>query len=542
MNQKLKILAVIPARAGSKGIPNKNIRIVDGRPLIYYAIKNAINSKYITNCIISTDSPEIILLAKQLGVEIRKRSKELCGDDVTLDAVIFDAVREYDCDYVVTLQPTSPTLTVETLDKAIEFAVHQNLDTCISVINRPHLTWREDNGIIVPNYAKRLNRQYLPASYIETGAFVISKREAVTESSRFGIKVNVYEISEPEAIDIDNFYELRVAEEILQNHRAAIYVNGNNIRGMGHVYRALEIADEFFMKPDIFFDINQTDQTVFGETTHSLRPIDGIGELFAEVAKQKYSIFINDILSTSVDYMIALRKAIPEATIINFEDDGEGVYKADLVFNALYGTSNLPQIKAGEKYYIAPKLFMFYEPVKVRPMVCRIFICFGGADPQNYTEQVLKIIRKDKYSGYEFVIALGRAKAEEKVDNLLKQSGGNIEIKYDVRNMPELMSTCDIGITSRGRTGFELALLGIPAIVVAQNEWETKHGFVCNENGFTYLGLDPGDYVMEAALDMYLGMSSDERQKLQDKLLAHDLRNGRKRVMGLINSLMGGAV
>ena len=103
--------------------------------------------------------------------------------------------------------------------------------------------------------------------------------------------------------------------------------------------------------------------------------------------------------------------------------------------------------------------------------------------------------------------------------------------------MPELITSCDIGITSRGRTGYELAILGIPSISMAQNAREEKHGFVCNENGFTYIGLNPADEVIEANLKMYLQMKQETRKKYQEKLLNHDLRGGRKRVMSLINSL-----
>jgi hypothetical protein len=80
-------------------------------------------------------------------------------------------------------------------------------------------------------------------------------------------------------------------------------------------------------------------------------------------------------------------------------------------------------------------------------------------------------------------------------------------------------------------------MLGIPSIAMAQNKREEKHGFVCNENGFTYIGLDPDDEVIESTLKMYLGLSQGSRQRFQDKLLSHDLRGGRKRVMGLINSI-----
>ena len=112
----MKILAVIPARAGSKGIPNKNIRIIGGQPLIYYSIKNALDSKYITDVIISTDSPEVRIIATQMGTKYKWRDKSLCGDDVTLDSVVYDAVpKDEQWDYVVTMQPTSPTLKVAVL-------------------------------------------------------------------------------------------------------------------------------------------------------------------------------------------------------------------------------------------------------------------------------------------------------------------------------------------------------------------------------------------------------------------------------------------
>lgn len=131
---------------------------------------------------------------------------------------------------------------------------------------------------------------------------------------------------------------------------------------------------------------------------------------------------------------------------------------------------------------------------------------------------------------------MGRAKYN--VDALMKfNKYENIEVLYDVSNMPELMSSCDVAVTSRGRTGYELAILGIPAIAMAQNQREEKHGFVCNENGFTYIGLNPTDEIIEGTLKMYLELTKESRMKFHNMLLSHDLRGGRKRVMGLINNL-----
>lgn len=533
----MKILAVIPARAGSKGIPNKNIRIIGGHPLIYYSIKNALSSEMVTDVIVSTDSPEVKIIAEQMGATVKWRDISLCGDAVTLDAVIADAIPANTAwDYVVTMQATSPTLRVSTLDAAIKYMIDHNLDTVISAINAPHLSWREKGGKKVPNYTERLNRQYLPPCYVETGAFVVSKASVVTPKTRIGEKVDVYEVPEDESQDVDTFEDLRSVAATLDRQKVAIYVNGNNKRGIGHIYRTLEIADEFYVKPDIYYDTNQTDPKVFGKTTHNLIPVNGIAELFERCKDNNYTVFINDILTTSIDYMIGLKSVLPNTKIVNFEDDGEGIIKADLVFNALFHEDEYPQVYSGEKYYISGKTFMFYEPIEIKGKVERVFISFGGADPQNYSDRILNIIIKPEYKNYHFVVVLGRAKYN--VDALMEYNKyDNIEVLYDVSNMPELMSKCDIGITSRGRTGYELAMLGIPSIAMAQNRREEKHGFVCNENGFSYIGLNPKDEVIKANLDMYLNMSQDGRQHYQDLLLSHDLRGGRKRVMSLIEAL-----
>ncbi|WMN48316.1 cytidyltransferase [Vibrio alginolyticus] len=538
----MKTIAIIPARAGSKGIPNKNIRLLNGRPLIYYVVNNALSSGLIDEVVVSTNSKEVEIIAQQMGAKVHWRNEQLCGDKITLDSVIYDAALSYsqnDTDIIVTMQPTSPTLKPETLERAlVYFKDNENtLDSLISCVNKPHLAWKQDDfGNKYPDYEKRLNRQYLPPYYLETGAFFITRKGCITCESRLGENVEVFEVSEDESIDIDTYSDLKSAEHILSNHRVAFYVNGNTKRGLGHIYRCLELADEFCVNPDIYYDINQTTRETFGESTHNFIGVNGIGELFQILSNKKYDIFVNDILNTTIDYMIALKACNPAKKIINFEDDGEGVLKADLVINALYQNPTVPQMKAGEDFYICGKTFLFYDPIEIKKDVKNVFISFGGADPQNYTDRILEIIKSSEYQKYKFTVVIGRAK--ENVETLLKYNDiDNIEVLYDVRNMPQLMSECDIAVTSRGRTGYELALLGIPTLAMAQNVREEKHGFVSQENGFNYLGLNPNDNVIKANLDLYLLLEKSERMKIHKKLLEHDLKNGRKRVLGLINSL-----
>lgn len=537
----MRIVAVIPARAGSKGIPNKNIRLLNGLPLVSYSIKNALLSKRITDVIVSTDSEEVKIVAMQLGAKVRWRHPSLCSDDVTLDGVIYDAIaniRNPRIDYVVTMQPTSPTLKVETIDSAIDFIIKNDLDTVISVVNKPHLSWKAVDGRIVPDYSKRLNRQFLPAHYQETGGFLISKRKCVSKTSRIGQRVSVYPLSDQEGVDIDDFNDWMIAERYLKEEKIGIYVNGNNKMGLGHIYRSLELADEFQSKPDILFDKNQTDISVFGNTTHSLVPIDGLSDLLDRCRKRHYTLFINDILTTSVEYMDALRAQLPPSSkIVNFEDAGDGRAKADAVFNALLSHDNLPNVFSGEQFYISGKLFTYYHPVPIRKKATKVLITFGGADPQNYSFRLLQIASKKKYDGYRFVVVLGRANknASDLVD--YAASFPNVKVLRDVSNMAEVMSACDFAFTSRGRTCYELAMLGVPSIAMAQNDREEQHGFANSENGFLYLGLNPSDEIIEAALDMYLRLSKDARCELQQRMLKHDLKNGRSRVMGIIKAL-----
>ena len=123
----MNVLVIIPARGGSKGIPRKNVRLLNGQPLISYAIRNALNSKYVTDVFVSTDDEEIENVAMKYGSGIVKRNPELGNDQVTLDPVIYDATNRIEAeqnkhyDIVITMQPTSPLLKWETLDAAIEY-------------------------------------------------------------------------------------------------------------------------------------------------------------------------------------------------------------------------------------------------------------------------------------------------------------------------------------------------------------------------------------------------------------------------------------
>lgn len=535
----MKILAVIPACEGSKVFPNKNIRIVNGKPLIYYVINNAKNSKYIDDVIVTTNSSEIIGIAKQMGVMTKLRDDRLCNPNTSLDMVVNDVFNDInirDYDYIVTMQSIAPTLKTSTLDKAIEECVTNNYDTVISVVAKQKFCWNILKNKPVPLYSKRVNRSLLEPVYAETGGFLITKSFFISNKSRLGKCIKLFELPENEAVDVYCFGDLKQVENILNNKTVAIYVNGNNQIGLGHIYRVIQLADELFVKPDIYFDYNQTETAAFGKTTHNLIGVNGTDGLFKNLQGKDYNIFINDILSTDKIYMQKLKNILPCAKIVNFEDEGSGAVLADKVFNALYEDEYLPNVSAGEKYFIASKLFLLYEPIKIKDKVENVLISFGGADPQNYTDNLLEIITEQKYKDVNFIVVAGKVK--QNVEELLKyNSFPNIQVLYNIDNMPEIMSKCDIAFTSRGRTGFELAFLGIPCVSIAQNAREELHTFLSQKNGINYLGRNPSSAEIKKALEEYIFSTKEFRQSLQDKMLAKDLKNGRKNVMNIILNL-----
>ena len=104
MYKKKKIIGIIPARGGSKGIPRKNIKLLNWKPLIYYTINSSRNSKYIDDFYVSTDDDEIAEIAKKYGAEIIERPKELAGDKVPLDPVIYHALKSVENDVLLGLK------------------------------------------------------------------------------------------------------------------------------------------------------------------------------------------------------------------------------------------------------------------------------------------------------------------------------------------------------------------------------------------------------------------------------------------------------
>lgn len=539
----MKILAVIPARGGSKGIPRKNVRLMAGKPLIAYSIENAIKCKYDIDVVVSTDNEEISRIATNYGVTVIERPLYLSTDEVTLDPVISHAVEYMESihhiqyNIVITMQPTSPLLKVLSLNNAIDEFVTLGYDTILSVINKPHLSWTEENGRITPMYKERLNRQYLPKSLQETGAFLISKREFINKKSRIGPKVSVFEISETESIDIDTPQDWWVAEKELNKKNIIIRVEGYSEIGLGHIYRGLLIAHNFIDHNIEFVISVKSDLGIkkLKESNLSFTVIEKEQELFDIMESTACNILVNDILDTSSEYIKKCKSL--NVRVINFEDLGTGAEFADAVINDLYEKKNeLKNHYWGSEYYCIRDEFLLSNQVEFKEKVSDVLILFGGTDPLNLTERLIKIIDEMECEEicFTFILGLGYKKYTE-IMNFANGSNKNIKIVQDVKIISEYMSKADIAISSQGRTMLELATIGVPTILIAQNERELHHEFGYMKNGFINLGL--GKTVEDDSIKETLTWiinSKYIRQQMSKYMKSVDTKSGISRVKNII--------
>jgi len=541
------IIAIIPARGGSKGIPRKNIRLLAGKPLIAYTIEAALKSKYIDRVVVSTNDEEIAEIAKLGGAEIIERPEEFAKDETPLDPVIYHALSSVEYkekikyDLVLTIQPTSPLLTAKTIDRAIEIVLKEDCDTLISVKDETHLYWIKEDDDFIPIYKERKNRQYLDPIYKETGAILISKRETITENNRICDKIFLFEIPKEESIDIDTYQDWWIAENLLKKQTIVFRVDGDNEIGLGHVYRMITLANRMVFNHNVFFLMNSTKKLGIEKVKEHNYPVvafKGEKELFEILEETNPDIIINDILDTGKEYVIKLKNR--GYFVVNFEDLGEGSEFANIVINALYESSYPPEYHYyGYKYVCLRDEFFIFSKKEVQKEVKKILITFGGADPNNLTLRTLKSVEKLNLKDIfiKVILGLGYNQKEELNNyvNALKKAGFMVNVKTNVKMMAKEMYNADIVITSNGRTIYEVASIGTPCISISQNEREVRHLFVHNSKGIMYLGMaynvseDDIASAIKGLIENY-----ELRKEMNKKLLKFDLKKGMDRVLRLI--------
>ena len=222
-----RLLAVIPARGGSKRLPRKNILDFSGKPLIAWTIQAALESKYVDKVVVSTDDREISQISHHYGADVPfLRSAELATDEVSTIDVVLDLLQKLEAkgdnyDYIILLQPTSPLRNFSHLNESVEQLVNEGLDAVISVCPvRHHPLWCNtlpNDGSMANFLRKDLHNtrsQDLPKNYMLNGAIYLCNINVIKECKTFFPPCNssAYIMSEEDSIDIDTDLDFKIAK------------------------------------------------------------------------------------------------------------------------------------------------------------------------------------------------------------------------------------------------------------------------------------------------------------------------------------------
>ena len=227
------VLAVIPARGGSKGVPRKNIRPVCGKPLIAYTIEAALAARHLFyRVIVSTDDEEIASVSRHYGAEVPfLRPAELAGDRVPMVPVLQHAVlfvEQQDnvrLDWVCLLQPTDPFRTVEDIEEALRLAQAGGCDSVISVVQvfsvHPILMKRIEDGRLLPYCIEEKEgtrrQDYQPPAYMRNGAIYLTRRDVLMErGSIWGDVIRPYIMPPERSVSVDSELDLKLVELLMR--------------------------------------------------------------------------------------------------------------------------------------------------------------------------------------------------------------------------------------------------------------------------------------------------------------------------------------
>ncbi|TKB77726.1 MAG: acylneuraminate cytidylyltransferase family protein [Nitrospira sp.] len=235
----MNILGIIPARAGSKGIRLKNLRLVGGKPLLAYSLEAALAARQLHRVVVSTEDERIAEVARRLGAEVPfLRPSELAGDQVSLIPVARHAMEFYDRhgwapDVVVCIQATSPLLSAEDIDRAVELLIDQDCDAVVSVTpiqhHHPFRAMKLDGNQVRPltEYTndRYLQKQDRPPAFGFTGGLYVRRRALLEQWSgqdfALGQDVRALVIEPERAVNIDHELDLMVFEAILRARAGA---------------------------------------------------------------------------------------------------------------------------------------------------------------------------------------------------------------------------------------------------------------------------------------------------------------------------------
>ena len=516
-------LIIVPARGGSQGVRRKNLRLVNGEPLIACAVRRAFEAAVAidrgrpsvsgtapsnrTRIIVAVDDETLRSVAQAAAVTAAMDAVAELGGAWPAPEVSFPArpespptetiadlaaryVQDADPDTrVIVLQPTSPTFGGDRVALALRSMEDADATCALTVEAVPHLTWLpDDDGGYVPA-GPRLNRQEQAAPVLaETGACQISVALRIRDGVMIDDDAHLIVDGTDRHPDIDTPADLYQARDATSRLKVLFVVDASIEIGSGHVHRCLALADELdrhsvswaWARSPVEMDTGWAERLVdsaggFGEN------IDEMGWV-GDYPLHYWDVVVFDKLNTTADEVLAAKQA--DCAVVCLEDLGEGARYADAVVNALY-PGGADGVFSGPRWAVLRPEFAV--PHEYEPTVHdrRVLVSFGGTDPARMNEKVSMHLGEE-LKGW---VAAGPAASDPEPVQWNIQGPTVEAMAWDNRrarsrgafpwveggSIVDLMRQSDLVVTSAGRTVYEAACLGVPCVSVPVNEREARH-------------------------------------------------------------------
>ena len=535
-----QLLAIVPARSGSKGIPGKNMRMVGGRPLIAHTVSALERSGVVDRLLVSSDDDRVLHWAATRGYETHRRPEALASDEATISQVAAHLADELDWrDDIGVFQPTSPLRSADSIARAVSRFRESPVDSLASCVREPHLFWLDEEGDLSstkPLFEARVNRQYARSPVLrETGSIQLVRAVALRQGRQIVTDNHMLlEIDGAEFFDIDTHQDLEHARRHLEQGTVVFRLCANAIVGSGHLFHCLQLAEEL-ADQRLRFLLRDCDPFVFQELDrrgYRYLVESELGENLAELAETDRRVIVNDVLDTS-EQEVLLERAAGYA-VVNIEDLGPGARFADWVVNALYPVSatTADHFSWGPAFATLREEFHDLPPKEIRAAPQRVLITFGGTDPAKLAMRCSHLLA-DRLSQEVRVIVGPGADTDGFPEGAV--------VRKQVQSMAVEMFEADVILTSAGRTVYEAAAVGTPVVVLAQNAREATHAHLSYDHGVIALGIGPlvDDVHIVGVIDRLLG-DAHLRAELSQRLRGSVDCEGAARIAHRIRAILKG--
>ena len=525
LSEQRPLLAIVPARGGSKGVPHKNLRLLGDKPLLAYTAEALAVSGIADRLVISSDSDEVLHWAEVHGFEGRQRPAELAEDSSTISDVAAHLADDLEWrGDIGVFQPTSPFRSVVSLRKAVQDFYEHDVDSLASAEQEHHGFWfdeHDDLSSARPLFAERVNRQWARHPvYRETGAIQLVKADALRSSGQIVTSSHLlFATPQGEGLDIDTNDDLVSARRRLEQGTVVFRVRANARVGSGHVHHCLHLADELADQRLVFL-LDHCDPFVsdmIQDHGYEYREETSLGRDLEAMRGTCGNLVVNDVLDTTEREVLVQRSA--GFRVVNVEDLGPGARLADWVVNALYPVQDGAgaNVSSGPEYATLRSEFINLPSKTIRERPERVLITFGGTDPGGLAARCTRLLAE--HVDVEVSVILGQAAPADGFPE-------GVTVRRHVKSMAAEMMDADLVLCAAGRTVYEAAAVGTPVAVLAQGAREATHSHLSFMSGVVFLGIGPlvddqhvvgvvqrllGDHALRLELSERLRSSVDAR-------------------------------